>query len=86
MTATRPQMTESYSPEAVKHVTGKYSSRMFDPETNQPEDQWWEASCSKCGATMGPAPCASGMVRQHISSFAFAHTHRDGLSRIPGGE
>ncbi len=75
----RPEMTEEYRPPMAPHVVGRYSKRTTDPD-GVPDEQLWEAACERCGTTYGPAPCASGMVRQHISAFASSHVHRDALS------
>jgi hypothetical protein len=69
-----------FSPPWAPHVQGRHTLRVIDVETGRPEAQRYEAKCGKCGAQWGPTTCETGMVRQHIATFARAHLHRDPLA------
>lgn len=71
-----PAMTEEYRPPWCPHVVGRYSPRVIEPETGLPGEQRFVITCENCNAVYGPAPCTSGMVRQHVSNFAQSHAHK----------
>lgn len=58
-------------------VTGLHTQRDEDGE------QKWKARCNRCGATIGPMTCLTGMIRQHVANFALDHTHRHPLEDPP---
>jgi hypothetical protein len=72
-----------YRPKWAPHVAGSYTEREFDPEERRYLPQQWQASCEVCRAQHGPVWCESGLVRDHVSTFALAHLHRDPLSPVP---
>lgn len=69
----------TWTPPYAPHVEGRYTELEIDPDTNQPLEQRVSAMCRQCGAEWGPVTCTSGMVRQHIATFARVHLHRDAL-------
>ena len=68
-----------FRPPWATHVHGRHTLREIDPETGRPEEQYYEATCEKCGCRWGPLPCNTGQVRQHIAKFAIVHLHREPL-------
>jgi hypothetical protein len=73
-----------YSPQWAPHIKGRYQDRTVD-EDGIPEEAPVEAECTVCN-TKFRRMCASGLMRQHISTFAVAHAHRDALKTgLPGG-
>ena len=72
-----------YAPAWVgPHVTGSYTARVRVPGGGY-DEQTFQASCSQCGAVLGPRKCSSGMVRHHIDTFSRLHLHRHPLAAIP---
>ncbi len=69
-------LTESYSPRWAPHVVGRYERRAFDPTLHVHEPQRYVVTCAACGAEHR-GECASGMVRDHIATFARVHVHAE---------
>lgn len=67
---------------AGAHVAGSYT-RLTRGEDGEPEEQTVRASCSACGAELGPLKCRSGMPRHHVDTFARVHLHRHPLADLP---
>jgi hypothetical protein len=67
-----------WNPGFARHVRGRYTVRVFDPETGLPEPQRIEVRCLLCGDTW-QGTCLSGQVRTHIARFGAVHAHRDPL-------
>jgi len=78
----RSTWTEWRSPERYTHVWGKWSARVFDPETGMPEPQKVAMGCRTCGQEW-QTECASGHVQAHIQRFAVQHLHADVFGYVP---
>lgn len=65
----------SWRPDWAPWIDGRYTEREVRPD-GLPEEQRVEMFCTQCKATW-KIGCTSGSVRQHISKFAFVHTHHD---------
>lgn len=59
---------------APSHITGRYTARVFDPETRTFDEQQIEAYCSRCNTSFKRA-CNSGRPREWIAKFAAVHRH-----------
>ncbi len=70
---------ESWSPQNVPHVSGRYERRRWDA-SGLPLPQRVECECSVCRDRY-VTQCTTGQVRVHISRFAMAHLHADPLGR-----
>lgn len=70
-----------WCPEWAPHVRGRYTERVWDPETKLHDPQTVEVRCTfgGCEATWRTT-CQSGHVREHIATFARLHLHRDPLA------
>lgn len=66
----------------IEHVTGRWTHRVYDPDTHMPEPQKVEMTCAQCGQSW-QTTCASGNVRAHIQRFAVLHLHRDVFGYVP---
>lgn len=69
---------ETWSPEWAPFVQGQFTKRTFD-EDGLPDEQRIVVSCSSCGATW-QRTCTSGLVKNHINTFARLHIHRDPMA------
>jgi hypothetical protein len=67
---------EVWAPTWAPLVYGRYTKRVFDSATGQPEEQQVEMMCRHCGAVW-QAKCLTGRVRDHINRFAVSHVHKD---------
>lgn len=74
--------TEWKAPPRYEHVWGRWSARVFDPETGMPEPQKVAMGCSSCGQEW-QTTCASGHVQAHIQKFAVQHLHADVFGYVP---
>lgn len=68
---------QSYRPSWATHIDGSYTERTVDDD-GMPEPQQVFCKCEVCGHQW-QTKCSSGLVRQHISTFARVHLHRDPL-------
>lgn len=78
------ELRRTWAPRWAPHVIGRFSDRVVNDDGTA-EPQRYVISCSRCGATWGPAVCTSGLVENHIAKFALSHAHRDPLTDpMPG--
>lgn len=66
----------SWSPIATPHVAGRYTRRVWDPESKTFEPQQVEAKCTICNQEWRTT-CESGRVRERIAKFASLHLHEE---------
>lgn len=76
------ELSIEYSPRWAPHVKGRYSLRVLDPETHEPEEQRVEARCDLCGDRYKNV-CRQGMPRNHILKFAAVHSHKAMANQNP---
>jgi hypothetical protein len=70
---------QEWRPPYASHVVGKFTRPRVDPETGQREIQTYTLQCETCNTLYGPLKCHTGLIRNHISTFAIQHLHRSPL-------
>jgi hypothetical protein len=73
-----PPQWEEWRPPYASHVVGRWTKLEAEPDgAHLP--QTYTMTCELCNQSWGPTKCTSGLIKNHIATFAIQHLHRSPL-------